>query len=559
MPRHTWLAGHWWVPARVVGIEGIVVDGHTQMYFGPLPASLRLPFALFTHSLDSRLGALSMLVAAGIATFASVRLLGQAQRLRRPTAPRSTADVVAAGVVAFVVPAGTTLLYLSSRTLVYHEALIWGSALALLALSLVIDAVELPTRRTLALASAAATAAISSRVSVGLGPTFALTVLALVLTYRSRRPAWGAGVAAGLPIVVYAVGNWVRFRTLFSVPLRDQVRAMLDPASREFLRHNSGFFGLQFVPTSLVAYFRPTGLQFSGWFPFVDFPRSTPVVGDVTFNNIERVASAPATMPALVVLAVVGVVLLARRNAPTSFRIAAIGAGVGCVTMFLFCYIAHRYLGDLVPFLVVAGVVAVDALVGTGPKPWRRWAVGGLAVLAVFGVWVNLGLGILQQGTGGSQLDQANVARFVDTRLRVNDQLGWETPVIHEVARAARLPSDADAGDFAIVGDCDALYFFPGTKPSFLEPTTWRAVERTRGGGNRHFEVGPQRSRGNHRAVACDRHRRPTRACSASSTSATGALDSCGEAHRVVPRGRHSRSSRVCIVSTSPRTHTSTS
>ena len=486
---HAWLAGHWWVPARVVGLEGIVVNGHTQMYFGPLPALFRVPFALFTDSLDSRLAALSMLVAAGVAVFASVRLLGQAHRLRRPDTPWSTADVIATAAVAFGVPAATTVLFLSSRTLVYHEASMWGIALSLLALSLVIDAAERATARNLVLASAMTTAAISSRVSVGLGPAAALGVLALVLSCRSRRPAWGAAVATGVPILAYAVVNFVRFHTLFSVPLRDQVRAMIDPASKEFLRHNSGFFGLQFVPTSLVAYFRPTGLRFSGWYPFVDFPRSTPVVGNVVFNNIERVASAPVTMPALMVLAVGGIAILVRRNAPTPFRIAVIGAGVGCVTMFLFCYIAHRYLGDLVPFLVIAGVVAVDALVGAGHTRWRPWAVGGLAVLGVFGVWVNAGLGVLQQGAWGSQLDQSDIARFVNTRLSINDQLGWETPMVHSVASGARLPTRANAADYAIVGDCDALYIFSGTRPNFLEPTTWRPVERTRASGTRRFAV----------------------------------------------------------------------
>ena len=255
----------------------------------------------------------------------------------------------------------------------------------------------------------------------------------------------------------------MRFRTLFSVPLGNQVRALVDPASHEFLRHNSGFFGIQFVPTSLVAYLRPWGLQFSGWYPFVDFPSSTPVVGDVVFNNIERVASAPVTMPALVVLAIAGVVLLCRSGAPTSFRIAAIGAAVGCCTMFFFCYIAYRYVGDFVPFFVVTGVVAIDGLLATGSRPWRRFAIGVLAVLAAFGIWVNAGLGVLQQGAWSSQLDQEDVARFVDARLTHQRR-----PRLRDAGRALRrrragdLPEHADPGDFAIVGDCDALVHLLG-------------------------------------------------------------------------------------------------
>ena len=486
---HAWLEGHWWVPPRVVGIEGIVVDGHTQMYFGPLPALLRLPVALFTDALDARLSAFSMLAAACLAVYAALRLLGQVQRIRRPDAVISMGDAVAAGALAFALPAGTTLLFLASRTLVYHEASMWGVALSLLALSFVIEAAEHITTRNLALSCIAATAAISSRVSIGLGPMFALALLAVVLTYRARRPAWGAALAAAVPLIAYAVVNWIRFRTLFSVPLRDQVRTMLDPASHRFLEANDGYFGLQFVPTSLVAYLRPTGLRFSGWFPFVDFPRDTRVIGDATFDTIQNVVSAPVAMPALVGLALAGAVLLARRHAPTSLRIAALGAVAGCVTIFVFGYISYRYVGDLLPLLLILGVVAIDAIVGARPRSWRPIVVTGLAVLAVFGIWVNLGLGFLQQGTSGSQVDPDDVARFVDLRLDVNDRLGWATPVVHRVARDGRLPRRADPGDFAVVGNCAALYILSDVKRNFLEPVTWRPVERSRRSGARHLEA----------------------------------------------------------------------
>ncbi len=63
------------------------------------------------------------------------------------------------------------MLFLGSRTLVYHEASAWGVALALVALSLVIDAAVQPTPRNLVLASLATTATMSARISVGLAPT----------------------------------------------------------------------------------------------------------------------------------------------------------------------------------------------------------------------------------------------------------------------------------------------------------------------------------------------------------------------------------------------------
>ena len=65
------------------------------------------------HAFDSRLSGVSMLLAAALAVYGGATRAGAP--LRRPHAPWSTADTVATAVVAFVVPAGTTLL-------------IWGAA-----------------------------------------------------------------------------------------------------------------------------------------------------------------------------------------------------------------------------------------------------------------------------------------------------------------------------------------------------------------------------------------------------------------------------------------------
>ena len=110
----------------------------------------------------------------------------------------------------------------------------------------------------------------SARISVGLAPTCALALLASC-SRAPRRPAWAVGVATAIPVAVYAFGNWMRFRTLFSVPLGDQVRAMLDPAARSpapqlrLLRAS--------VRADLAGRLPPAvGAPFSGWYPFVDFP-----------------------------------------------------------------------------------------------------------------------------------------------------------------------------------------------------------------------------------------------------------------------------------------------
>ena len=50
-----WLDGRWDVPPEVVTIEGFVTDGRTYLYFGPVPALLRLPLMAATDAFDGRL------------------------------------------------------------------------------------------------------------------------------------------------------------------------------------------------------------------------------------------------------------------------------------------------------------------------------------------------------------------------------------------------------------------------------------------------------------------------------------------------------------------------
>jgi hypothetical protein len=455
-----WLDGHWWVPRSVVGIEGIVVDGHTQIYFGPLPALLRLPVALVGGA-AGRLGVVSMLATAAVASWAAVRLLHQ---IHGPATPVTPALV---GLVAFVTPAGTTLAFLASRPLVYHEAAAWGTATALVAFSFLLDALERPSPRTTALAVAATTACAMARVSVALGPVVGLALLAMARAWRARRPTVHTALAL-VPVGALAAVNLVRFGTLFSVPFQQQVQSFVDPQRPAFFAANGGFFHLRFLPTTLWHYLQPVGLRPAGWFPFVEFPPPGRVFGGARFDLVDRTASVPATMPALALLALVGLAVVARRG-PASHRVLAVASMAAVAPALLFGYVAHRYLADFVPGLVVL------ALLGLAALPARRVVFAGLAVLLGCGVWFNVGLGLVHQRVWGPRVDEPTVRSFTATRLAIDRRLGLARPVVH---RSTTLPDGVGAGEWVVLGDCDALYLETGIAVGFLPLGHWRPVER---------------------------------------------------------------------------------
>jgi hypothetical protein len=461
-----WLHGRWWVPRSVVGIEGFVVDGNTHMYFGPFPALLRLPVALVGGA-PGRLTVVSMLLAAGAATWAAVRLFRQLTG----DAPRWVA-----AALAFVVPAGTTLAFLSGLTLVYHEAAVWGIATALLSFTFLVDAVERAATRDLVLTTAAVTACALSRVSVAFGPIIALGLLVLVRALRVRRvrPALALPL---VPIGAMAAVNMVRFGTLVSVPFRQQVQSSIDPHRPAFFAANGGsFFNLDFLPTTVFHYLQPLGLRPSGWWPFVEFPPPGRVLGSATFDLVDRTASIPATMPAFVLLALVGAVVVVRRGTLAT-RLVAVGGVLAAGPVLVFGYVANRYLADFVPGLVVLALVGLGAVVPVVAR--RKVALAGLGLLAALGVWANVGLGVVQQRVWGPQVDREVVRDFTATRLSVDRRLHLARPVVH---RVDALPESVGAGDWVVVGACDALYLETGVPVGFLPMGHWRPVEQAGAG-----------------------------------------------------------------------------
>src|SRR6185436_9489332 len=131
----------------------------------------------------------------------------------RPGAPLQTADLVAAGLMQVAIGAGAIPLYLASRSVVYHEAELWGAAFAIGALAAVVAVVVRPAPRAIAWAGVMAALAVSTRFSVGLAPVAALGLLAALELVRvlrgggDRRIAGLLVAAAIVPLALHAAVN----------------------------------------------------------------------------------------------------------------------------------------------------------------------------------------------------------------------------------------------------------------------------------------------------------------------------------------------------------------
>jgi hypothetical protein len=508
----SFLEGRWDVPRKPLAIEGFLVDGKVYEYFGPMPALLRMPVVAITDDLDGRLGGLSMLLGFGVAMLFTVRLLIRVRPLVRDDAPVSTLEVWAVGIFTFVAGAGSTILFLASRTWVFHEAAVWGVAWALGAFELIIAVTQRPSVRNLTLAGLFTALALLSRASVGLGPLLALGLVGVAFLWsRTRRlvggpdhvdlrkvmPVLAAGVV--VPVALYAYVNTSKFGTPFSVPFEQQFLAKLSANHRAALDANGGgMFGLQYVPTTFASYFGAGGLRPSALLPWVEFSGQGGVIGDAVFAFRLPTASVQATMPFLTVLGIVGLVGMVlghrlRAAGLAVLRAPVVGAVVAGISTLAFAYVAQRYLADFVPILVVLAIAGLHVTVRAAASRQRRrgrvvFVAATFTVLAVLSVWGNLGLAVLYQDRLEPGVTDHRFADFMRLQYEVHEVLpGGAAP---EVRRRHTLSlRDPKVGDVVVIGNCIGAYGYDGDR--------WVALDRSPAAGERHLRVRfPEQTKG---------------------------------------------------------------
>lgn len=494
---HRLLGGHLSMPEDVLLIEAFANGSKSYMYFGPTPALLRLPVALVTDRLDGRLTQLSMLAAFALAMWFVGRLWLTARDAIRPDAPWSRAELVWTAAAAFVVGVGSTMLFLGGKPWVYHEASMWAIAFALGAFVAILDLTAEPSRGALLRAGGFAALSILSRLAIGLGPVLVLGLLALVAVALRVRPnraesiarlsgvtqslgklAVGVVAAAVIPALCYVAVNQAKFDTPFSIPFDRQAQNAVDPHRQEVLAANGGsLLNVAALPTNLLAYSRPDNVRVTSTFPFLTFQEErAPVIGDVTFDLLDRQAGIPATMPAISALAIIGVVVAFRRRgpddrAPTRWRLPLLGAAAALLPTLVIVYVAQRYLGDFMVLLLLGATLGIHWLARACTErgtTFARIATACLVLLGAWSCWVNLALAYEFRHTYAPfTVDDLRAARL-GTQLDFADVLGKGAPT----ARAGRsLPPDANAGDYFVVGDCAGLYWYDGER--------WNGVERT--------------------------------------------------------------------------------
>ena len=486
------LGGHLSVRPGTFLIEEFVTPSGSHMYFGILPALIRMPLILVATEVQGRLTLASCLCAVVVMSVCSARIARRAQSVffaqsnrSRPASPRWFALFAAAPVLF------SPVLFLSSQQLIYHEAAAWGVATALWG----IDATFQWWYRHRAIdglmLALAAAAALNSRPTVGAGPVLAIALLTIVLLYRRnwRRAGWGV-LAAFVSLSTYMTVNYARFGQLWGAPGDLQVANRFIPelAAASQMTHGS-LLSLRFVPTTAWTYFVPfTGtVAPTRLAPFIRFADPPAKIGSAPMLLGES-GSLPTSAPVLLLLAVVGTLVLVRKR-DLVWSVVVIAAAVPTGITLAFWTVWHRYLTDFVPVLVVLSAVGFWALrerLIRAREGRRRAVTGGLVLLLVVGFWAEGGLALW-----GRYFylfpNFDDLVSATELRYRI-DRLIFDGPPPDVVYVGVDTPRDAlpeaEAGKVLVVGECDAIY------AANIGFGNWRSFER-RSGGDRRTIVSP--------------------------------------------------------------------
>jgi len=482
--------GHLALAKGSLGLEGFVHDGRTYTYFGLFPSIIRMPILLVTSNLDGKLTTTYTLLSWLLTGLFASLTLWRVRYLVRGDSVMGRAEATAYGVLMGTFMGGTIWMLLAETPFVFNEDIAWSICLTVGSIFALLGVIERPSWGRVVASGVLILCANLDRSTTGWACVVGAGLIALWFLLgrggQENRRWFVPVLAAGLiPLAIGCAVNYAKFGVLFGVSNFEQVWTQVNAYRREFLAANhDAEEGTVFVPTNIATYFRPDGLGFSRVFPYITLPTSPPTaLGGVLFDRLYRTASLPASTPLLFLLSIWGLVTAFRPKAIRKVartRLLLLASGSAGAALMLWGYIAPRYLGDFVPFLVLASAVAMADIfrrLEGRRRSVRTGSVAFITAVALFSIIANIGMAVVPVP---SEWDGTQVVNYVEAQKTMSDLTGHQLAT--NVVRGNTLPAWGPAGELYVVGDCSGMYISTGENFSTVptqqyERATWYPVD----------------------------------------------------------------------------------
>lgn len=407
------LHGHLDVPRSAIGLEAFTFEGKTYGYFGIAPALLRIPLVLIFPNMDGLWSRVMILLAATISLICGYALL---RMFRGTVRELTTGERVLHSIFIITAGIGSTIVFLVGRSYTFHEALAWSGAFALLFAWAISRYFQRSQTKFLLLAAAFAFMSFHSRATTGAGALLAIGILAAVLSVRALwRPAFAAatlgfgkvekagrhaviaGMAIAVTVAVYFGVGYAKFKTFEPMPMRYYdfyhefpVRMRITAGKQIHLRN---------VPSAIATYFGVHGFRIKDAFPWFYLEEEQTVIGWPRNDVIEPFSTVPVSMPALSLLAVIGIAALSSGANETlrSARLSAATLFIGGSIVLATVGITERYLHDFYPALIICAAAGVTRL---GSNQHIKSVNAVVAMLASVSILLNCSFSFIHQRAG---------------------------------------------------------------------------------------------------------------------------------------------------------------
>jgi hypothetical protein len=192
-----------------------------------------------------------------------------------------------------------------------------------------------------------------------------------------------ACTAVVLTIGAYLAINYAKFRTFEGVPVRYYALYMKNPRRMQATGGKQIHFSN--VRTTAMAYLGPASVEIGAQFPWAYMSTHPRVFPEASIDVVEPHSSIPVSMPALLLLAIVGTrsIVAGRDSQLRSLRLPAISLLLGGSIIFLTVGITERYLHDLYPFLILAAGAGVCQLCNGKGAAMKAAILTPLVVLSI--------------------------------------------------------------------------------------------------------------------------------------------------------------------------------
>jgi hypothetical protein len=330
-------------------LDTIIFEGKTYFLQEPLPAVIR---ALALAVTGFRIPTGVMVIFPALGSFLLVGFMSY--RIRRRFLPDSPVGILF--LVWALFGLSGTQLYIVSRPVVYHEAIVWGGFFALCGTSLItLFLTGEPRFRLLAFAGGLFGAAIASRGTFIFYPAcFFLALGTYFIVKGNPRGSIMLKLAAfSFPVAIFIVlilaYNYVRFGNPLDFGITHLCTLEI---FFQYCCVEGGFFRAAHVPYNLYNWLLSVP-SLTGKFPFIEYPYTASIHGSV-LNVTEKVTSFFYMVPILVTTAASPWIARKMRHEPEFMALFAAFLLSAVTTFFFlsfFVLAVARYLYDFTPIL----------------------------------------------------------------------------------------------------------------------------------------------------------------------------------------------------------------